>query len=212
MITKTEAESIILEKINQEFEHKQIVSSSYLSDDKNFWVIRANSEVFIKYGDHRYNYVGVAAYLVDSQTGDVGHVGSAQDEDEVLQDIQDVRIAGDKIYILKSAYTTYDFSTLKHFRTIIPCGMSKAKELLVGKHQNWITGQKSFLNKIKAYLENVGIKCEIQLQEKDKEIALFEEGYKLEDTIHELGQYLSVNGSLILKGLRRFQGVAFNLP
>lgn len=108
-INRNTAKKIILDYLNSPQTIKNIkdnlfvIQSLKLSSKSDYWIIRANSEAYVKYRGSSKCYVGVNAYLVNTHTGQIEIVTSAQ-IDKYLQDKYDERDSNGKFYVLGSGY------------------------------------------------------------------------------------------------------------
>lgn len=113
MLDRVRAETLLLESLNSpsailERGDRFVVSTAELSPNADYWVIRANSEAYVREGDFSRCYVGVNAYLVNIHTGEIETVGSIQSVEDYLQDKYDDREAKGLMYVLGSGYNETD--------------------------------------------------------------------------------------------------------
>lgn len=171
-LSREQAEETVLRQLNaprcgSPNEDTFVIQSSELSKNGDFWVIRANSEAFVQRGDFGRCYVGVNAYLVGVEDGDVIIVGSAQDEEDVLQDLYDERAAAGGQYALCSGYETRDKQAIIRLHQLLHCGIASARELVCGSKEEWITGKRRVLRAASEYLASEGIDSVVRLKAGD---------------------------------------------
>jgi hypothetical protein len=150
MLDRTEAETLLLKLLNSsskvlERGDRFAISSVELSSNKDYWVIRANSEAYVIEGDFNRFYIGVNAYLIDICTGEIEIVGSSQSIDEYLQDKYDAKAAKGLMYVLGSGYKETDKKTIIKLRQLLQCSLSESRELIMGEKRFWFTGKKRIL-------------------------------------------------------------------
>jgi len=166
MINEAQAKALVLNRcdtFSQDGE-RFAVQSCTLSPKGDYWIIRANSEDFVLRGIQERCYVGVNAHLVDTASGCIETVGSAQSVEQYLEDKYDLTEAGDKHYVLEPSFGRDDKATTILLRQKLDCSVQRAIELLSPASRRWLTGKKSTLRKAQSLLAQEGISTSIQLQ------------------------------------------------
>lgn len=166
MINEEQAKALVLhrcETFSQDGE-RFAVQSCALSGNGDYWIVRANSEDFVLRGIHERCYVGGNAHLVNTASGDIETVGSAQSVEQYLEDKYDLIQAGDKHYVLEPNFGRDDKATTILLRQKLDCSLQRAIEFLSPVSRCWLTGKKSTLRKAQDMLAREGISTSIQLQ------------------------------------------------
>lgn len=139
------------------------IHSSTLSARGDYWVVRANSEDYVVRGMVEHCYVGVNAYLVHTESGDVEVVGSGGSVERYLEDKCDLFNAGTKCYVLMPIADASDKAFVLHLRQQLECSLVDARRLTSSEHKYWLTGKRSTLSHAKRLLEQRGILTKIEL-------------------------------------------------
>lgn len=99
MIDKETAQSIVLQFCQDNaLDSNQdlfVIQSCELSPNRDYWVICCNTEDYVVRGVIEHCYVGVSAYLVDTTSGAIEKVGSAQNWRQYLQDKYNLQPVGE---------------------------------------------------------------------------------------------------------------------
>lgn len=196
MITKETAKDIILKYCEHILANgsteKFAIQSCELSPCKNYWVIRCNTEDYVLHNIWYRGNVGINAYLVHIQSGEIETIGSAQSVDDYLQDKLDLANAGNRKYVLVPLFNRLDKKTLVHFKQWLRCGISDAIKMLSNNRKKWLTGKKRELQFTQKLLSEINIQTDIVLVE-DSENALQINGNIsfLEDIKTALNAYLN---------------------
>lgn len=168
MLDRVRAETLLLESLNSpsailERGDRFVVSTAELSPNADYWVIRANSEAYVREGDFSRCYVGVNAYLVNIHTGEIETVGSIQSVEDYLQDKYDDREAKGLMYVLGSGYNETDKKAIIRLHQLLQCTLSESRELITGEKRLWFTGEKRILSSVLSSFHAQSIETEITL-------------------------------------------------
>lgn len=171
MFDQIRAETILLESLNSSYlngdrEDKFVISSIKLSLNKDYWIITANSEAYVKHDDFSRCYVGVNAYLVNAKTGEIEIIGSCESVENYLQDKYDDIEAKGCLYVLGSGYKENDKKAIIKLHQILQCKLSDSRELIKGNKCIWFTGKKRVLSRVSDFFRTQGIETEIALEKK----------------------------------------------
>ena len=169
MHTEIEAKEKVLELVNSGREKDEdnefvIISGATLSENKDYWIIRANSRACVEGGDQSMCYVGVNAYLVNTESGEIEIVGSATSVESFLQQKYDLRAANGKHYVLICCHDHNEKEIVIKIHRLFNCSLKKAKYLL-SERKHWLTGQKIHLLSAQKLLREKGIETQIALLE-----------------------------------------------
>ncbi len=174
MYNETQAKEKVLELVNKpgrgHDEDEFVISSIRLSENRDYWVVHANSKAYVEFGDSSRCYVGVGAYMVDSITGQIEIVGSAESPEQFIQDKYDLKKANGKSYILTCNHDIKDKKAIVNIHQVFNCPLNKAKYLL-RENRNWFSGKKRHLEQVQSFMNSKGIKTEIKLADLDSAIA-----------------------------------------
>jgi hypothetical protein len=140
------------------------IQSCELSEQGEYWIVRANSEDYVLHGRGEHCYVGVNAHLVAVESGKIETVGSGQSVDQYLQDKHDIRKAGSSSYVLKPVFEHTDKAAIIRLRQSLECSMQIALQLVTPEFRNWFTGRRRVLQDIQVLLERGGVTTSIDLQ------------------------------------------------
>ena len=142
MYSEKEAKEKVLSFVNSpnsgENSDEFVISSIRLSPREDFWIVQANCRAYVEFGDLSKCYVGVGAYMLNAETGEIEIIGSAESPDNFLQDVYDERIAGNRFYALKCSHDLGDKRAIVNLHKMFNCPLVKAKEL-IRSNQYWFT-------------------------------------------------------------------------
>ena len=196
MLTSEQAQTVVLNQVNNP--NRQctddelfVVSYCRLSPRKDFWVISANSKAYIIDGDQSKCYVGVGAYLVDVESGDLTIVGSGQSLNDYFQDMYDDRTANGKVYLLRSGYNSLPKAEVITLKNLLGCDLKESRELLIGSSKDWVYGKNRVLVKFQNYLIDKGIKTEITLSKETKNAIELKDLWFIQKMIERLKERLN---------------------
>ena len=168
MLDAQQARSIVLrhcEGNSQSPERERFaIQSCELSEQGEYWIVRANSEDYVLHGRGEHCYVGVNAYLVEIESGKIETVGSGQSLEQYLRDKHDVRNAGSSSYVLKPVFEHTDKAAIIRLRQSLECSMQIALQLVSPEHRHWFTGKRRVLHDIQVLLERGGVATSICLE------------------------------------------------
>lgn len=174
MYNESQARKKVLELVNKpDRSHDQdefVISSIRMSENKDYWIVHANSRAYVEDGDTSRCYVGVGAYMLDSETGEIEIIGSAESPAHFLQDKYDLKLANGKHYILACGHEVKDKKAIVNIHQVFNCPLTKAKNLL-RENRNWFSGKKRHLEEAQRFMDSKGIKTEIKLSDMDSSIA-----------------------------------------
>ncbi|MEQ4922231.1 hypothetical protein [Proteus hauseri] len=192
MITLQEAKIIALNYCNPSLTDENfVVYFCVLSPKQDYWIIRCNAERYIINKEPEHCYVGVNAYLVDVQTGEVEIVASGNSVEDFLQDKYDLRLANGDFYVLSPSFTKENKQALIHFKQWLACGYTEAICLLSANNK-WFTGNYRTLQHIQIQLKEIGINTKITLMEKPDNAVVVESNIWFErDIKRELNKYIN---------------------
>lgn len=166
MIDQKQAEEIVLRRLNPPGgDDPFVISSVELSPRGDYWIIGANSEAYVVHGDESRRSVGVNAYLVHAESGEIETVGSGEMPEDTLQDKYDEQAAGGMHYTLVSAEEASNMRAITRLRGVIQCSLSDARELISGNKTVWATGRKREVTRASELLAEQGIVTEVKLSE-----------------------------------------------
>ena len=176
MISEKEARQLVLDTCNpNETGGEWIISECFSSPKDDFWVIRGNTKAWIDEKKWEAQLVGVNAYLVNKESGQMHVVISAFSVEEFIQDLYDERGRGGKVYALCCA-NPGDKREIIRMRSLLNCMISLAKSLF-DEHYYWVTGRKQHLEGMKAFLAGKGINSRIDLIDPDKELPVIRQNH-----------------------------------
>lgn len=166
MYSELEARQKVLDFVNSgsaEREDEFVVSSIHLSEHSDYWIVTANSRAYVEEGDISRCYVGVSAYMLNTESGEIEIIGSAQSPQIFLQDKYDLRRAGSQSYVLVCSHDKYDKRAIINFHQVFKCPLQKAIKL-IRERRDWFTGKKRFLVEAQNLLAQKGIKTIVELK------------------------------------------------
>ena len=170
MINKGKAQKMILDLVNQSDQHVDdefIISSIELSENKDYWIIVANSRAFIENNDFSRCYVGVRAYLVNTESAEIEVVGSGESIEDYLQDKNDIAVANGQMYVLACGFNKQDKQGIVHLHQVLKCSLSDAK-ILCRQKTVWFTAIKRDLLVAQQILNERKIITHIELIDPNK--------------------------------------------
>jgi hypothetical protein len=166
MINQTRAEAILLEFLNPPSEvlergYKLMITSVELSPNQDYWVMGANTEAYVRGEEDAPCLIGVIAYLVNSETGEIELVGEPLEQ--YLEDKYDERDAQGMAYVLGSAYQENDKGAIVRLRQLLQCTLPESKAMIAGDMRLWLTGKKRILVGVVEFFREQQIETEIVL-------------------------------------------------
>lgn len=168
MHTETQARNKVLTLVNSGSEHSVVdgfvISGIYLSEKKDYWIVRANSRAYVEGGDQSMCYVGVNSYLVNTESGEIEIVGSANSVESYLQQKYDLLESRGGHYVLICCFDPQAKEAILKLHKVFNCSLRKAKYLLSERKARF-TGQKTYLVSVQKLLSAKGIETEIALLE-----------------------------------------------
>lgn len=167
MIDADQAMALVLRRIEVASKGRErfAIQSCKLSEQGDYWVIRANSEDFLLRGIQERCYVGVNAHLVSVVSGDIEIVGSGQSVVQYLGDKYDAVTAGNKYYVLVPDFDKSDKASVIRLRQKLECTPQKVMQLVSPESICWLTGKRRTLGDAQVMLQREGIQTRIQLQQ-----------------------------------------------
>jgi len=142
-----------------------VIQSCSLSPCGGYWVIRANTAECVLEGRWERCYVGVNAYLINTESGEQEIVGSGESVDDYLEDQCDVRVAADQYYVLGPDFESGDKVLTIRLHQKLGCGLQMALNMLSEPNRRWLTGTRRVLTHACALLEREGIPNTVTLQD-----------------------------------------------
>ena len=186
-INRKQAEQIVLERLNRDpaCEDRFVIIDSELAPRGDYWIIRANSAAYVESEDFSRMYVGVNAYLIDTQSGTFDTVGSAQQVEDVLQELYDLQEAGGRHYVLACGINRDDKPSVIRLHRVLDCSLTTARQLIDEPHRFWLHGQRQTLLAVAELLSKHEIAVEITLADDITGIPEFSDGIINLDEIRE---------------------------
>jgi len=166
MIDADEAKAIVLRacEASSRSGERFAIQSCVLSEHRDYWVIRANSEDFVLRGIWERQYVGASAHLVRTTSGEVESVGSGQSVEQYLHEQYDLTAAGGQHYVLVCGIDSSNKVGVIRLRQKLGCTLQRAIQLTSAATRVWLYGKRSTLLHAQALLQHEGIATSIQLQ------------------------------------------------
>jgi hypothetical protein len=140
------------------------ITTCELSERGDYWIIRGNRVGYVVYGLQEYLAVGLNAWLVDVETGEVDGVGSGQDLDDYLQDKYDLAEAAGGHYTIEPAFDRGDKAAVIRLRQLLDCPIQSAVRLTLPDDRCWLTGSLRVLKLVQMQLEGKGVSTRIALR------------------------------------------------
>lgn len=142
---------------------KYVIYYCELSPNKNYWIIRCNTEKAIIFQQFEYMLVGVNAHLVNTKTGEIEIVGRGQNIDDYLQDKYDLHKAGEQSYVLIPYINWKNSKKIIKLKQWLQCSYEDLKLLSKPQHLYGLTSYRRGLATIQNYLLSKQIISEIKL-------------------------------------------------
>lgn len=167
MIDADHAKALVLRRSEAVSQGRErfAIQSCKLSEQGDYWVIRANSEDFVHHGIQERCYVGLNAHLVNTASGEIDTVGSGQSVEQYLGDKYDAARAGTKHYVLGPNFDKNDKASVIRLRQKLDCTLQRAMQLVSPESSCWLTGKRRTLGHAQALLLREGIQTSIRLQQ-----------------------------------------------
>lgn len=166
MITRDEALALAAKYWNETVERdgdEFHESSVELTSERDYWIIQGNTKAGLVGGDERRILIGISCFIIDSDSGTLEIVGSAQKTCDILQDCRDNKLAAGKHYVLSGGTGNGSLEEVSALRKIFPIGVSRARQFLLPPKRHWFTGKRRFLLEYKRELSHLGMPSEILL-------------------------------------------------
>jgi len=168
MITAAEAKKIILDRSQPRSGVPTMddlaITTCELSERGDHWIIRGNRVGYVVYGLQEYLAVGLNAWLVNVETGEVDAVGSGQDLGGYLQDKYDLAGAAGSHYTIEPAFDRGDKAAVIRLRQLLDCPIQAALRLTLPDDRCWLTGPLRVLKLVQMQLEGKGVSTWIALR------------------------------------------------
>ncbi|HCT04663.1 MAG TPA: hypothetical protein DIW86_04780 [Pseudomonas sp.] len=172
MLSAQQASAIVLDLHEGSFREGRperfAIAFCELSANRDYWVVRCNTEECVLHGKTEYCYVGVNAHLVDVHTGALETVASCFTVDQYLYDKRHLQAAAGNSYVLCPTFSRVDKALVIKLRQTLSCSYTESFALLSVTGRQWLTGIHRHLEEAKCLLAEEGIATDIGLVSEPK--------------------------------------------
>lgn len=185
MISKDEAQNLIHQLFIAEQE-TFIINTCELTPNKDYWEIHGH----IKNVDS----IGVIGHLVNTQTGQIETITTCHASiKEYLQDKYNQQDANGNEYVLIPSFLKRDKESLINLKQWLQCSYADAIHLVSLNTNQWLTGNKRYLQFAQAMLKEEGIETNIVLMSQTEQSQIIDRtDWFAKDIQEHILEYLKV--------------------